>query len=180
MIQDITRIHEELEGFHEIILPHEFPSGTHIKYLTIKDTDEESFYLGGKYQGVGHNCLYLKDGYKRWSVPTKHFHRDGLVRYTTRFFVAKDPIQGCRKDVRELQETVMYQQELIDKLVIRLQTTESEKADMGAKIATYEPLIRESQDKMREMTRTIKDQDKVIVTYKKVIKQLSNSHPLVN
>ena len=181
MIQDISRIHEELEGFHEVSLPHEFPRGIHIKYLTMKPNDEESFYPGGGFQGVGHNCLYLKDGYKRWSVPTKLFHKDGLVRYTTRFFVPQDPsnLQECRKDVKELQDTVMYQQELIDKLVARLQMVEEEKAETHGKAETYESLIHESKEKLLEMVQTIKGQDKQLQTYKHIIQQLSNSHPLI-
>ena len=181
MIQDITRIQEELEGFQEVEMPFTFPKEIHIKYLTVTDKDGESFYPGGTFQGIGNHCLYLKDGYKRWSVPTKLFHKDGLVRYTTRFFVPKDSsnIQECRQDVRELQETVMYQQELVDKLVNRLKTVEEERSDASGKLMTYESLIRESQDKMREMSHAIKDQDKQLHTYKKIIKQLSQSHPLV-
>ena len=60
MIQDITRIREELEGYVEVKLPYEFAKDIHIKYLTLKKNHEdESFYPGGCYQGLGNNCIFM-------------------------------------------------------------------------------------------------------------------------
>ena len=176
MIQDIYRIQEELEGYHEIELPYEFSKGLSIKYLTMTKDEEESFYPGGRYQGMGHNCLYLTNDYKQWTVPMKLFHKDGSTRFQTRFFVPKDTsnLKECNMDVKELTDTVLYQQEIIEKLVARLQLVETERVHDTEKVTTYEDLLSQSREKLQEMVTTLRSQEDQLSQYKTIIKQLSS------
>ena len=175
MIKDITKIHRELQGFHEIELPYEFPPQIHIKYITLKD-EEESFYIGGMYQSMGHNCLFLKHKSKTWKVPLYLYTKQGQIRYTTRLFIPDktDPHQGIQEtDIAELQATVDYQQTIIERLTETLKDKEDLQKELISDKQTYEELLQPNRYHLKQLSLDIRDKDKEIQKYKQVIQMIS-------
>jgi len=185
MIQDITRIREELEGYVEVTLPYEFAKDIHIKYLTLKKTQgDESFYPGGCYQGVGNNCIFMSNSYKRWSVPICYYTKDGQVRYHTRFFIPEHPTDTntASDTVSDTQthETLRYQQEIIEKLVAEIKETRQARKGLLEEKQTYEEMLQKNRYRLKELSVENRDKDKQIQTYKDIIQKLSQSHPLMS
>ena len=175
MIKDITRIHQELQGFNEIELPYEFPPQIHIKYITLKD-DEESFYIGGTYQSMGHNCLFLKHKSKTWKVPLYVYTKQGKIRYTTRCFIPDkiNPNQEISEnDITELRDTVEYQQTIIERLTETLSEKEDLQKELISDKQTYEELLQQNRYHLKQLSLDIRDKDKEIQKYKQVIQMIS-------
>ena len=185
MIQDITRIREELEGYVEVTLPYEFAKDIHIKYLTLKKNQgDESFYPGGCYQGVGNNCIFMSNSYKRWSVPICYYTKDGQVRYHTRFFIPEHPTEtNTASDASsdtQTHETLRYQQEIIEKLVAEIKETRQARKGLLEEKQTYEEMLQKNRYRLKELSVENRDKDKQIHKYKDVIQKLSQSHPLMS
>lgn len=178
MIQDITKIREELEGYIEVKLPYEFPRDVHIKYLTLKNKADESFYPGGCYQGVGNNCIFLSNSYKRWSVPLYFYTKEGEVRYSTRFFVPED-ISGEVGESSEMYERLHYQQEIIEKMIQEIKTTRHEMQRLTEEKKTCEEMLQGTRDRFKELVNSVRDRDTQIQKYKDIVQKLSQSHPLM-
>ena len=185
MIQDITRIREELEGYVEVTLPYEFAKDIHVKYLTLKKNHEdESFYPGGCYQGLGNNCIFMSNSYKRWSVPICYYTKDGQVRYQTRFFIPEHTTGSTTgsEAVSDTQthETLRYQQEIIEKLVAEIKETRQMRKSLLEEKQTYEEMLQKNRYRLKELSVENRDKDKQIQTYKDIIQKLSQSHPLMS
>lgn len=122
MIKDINKIREELIGFVEVDVPYPFSKNENIKYITMKK-DSESFFVGGSFVGLGNNCIMLQNNFRKWSVPTVIFNKKGDISYKSRFFII-DKIEEDKKD--KDNETIEFQQDIINKLGDRVQELENE------------------------------------------------------
>lgn len=126
MIKDIETIKRYLIGYNEVELPYSFKHAEEIKYITLKNNNE-SFYIGGTFVGLGNNCIILKNNFKRWSVPTFIFNKDGDIDYKSRFFVKENSdLDECHKVNKELIDSIKFQQKIIDTLVEKNSNLEKE------------------------------------------------------
>ena len=195
MIQDITRIREELEGFKEIQFPYEFSSSDHIKYITLKG-DKESFYPGGTYVSVGPNCITVKNTYKQWSIPLCKYTKEGHVKYKTRLFIHdSDKISGDEKDnkdnkhnkhnkhnhrtdindIKERNDTIAFQQHIIEQLTNQLQTYRQQNEQLVECKQTYEELLQKNRFHLKQLSIDLRDKDEHIQKYKQVIQSAIDS-----
>lgn len=181
MIQDITRIREELEGYVEVTMPYAFPEDIHIKYLTLKKNHEdESFYPGGCYQGLGNNCIFMKNSYKRWSVPICFYTKDGQVKYATRFFISETVAEApVSDDSTDMNERLQYQQEIIEKLVKEIKESRHTMKTLLEDKQTYEEMLQKNRYHLKELSIENRDKDKQLKKYQDIIQKLSASHPLM-
>ena len=126
MIKDIETIKKYLIGYNEVELPYSFKYGEDVKYITIRNSDE-SFYIGGSFVSLGNNCIILKNNFKTWSVPTLIFNKDGDINYTSRFFIKENcELDACYKTNKKLENTIIFQQKIIDKLGNKISNLEKE------------------------------------------------------
>jgi len=186
MIQDLTKIREELEGFVEVTLPYEFPKGIHLKYITLKkNKEDESFYPGGSYHGIGNNCLFVKNSYKRWSVPIHFLTKDGQIQYRTRFFIPETCENNTHEDhedheeIQELRETTQYQQTIIEKMTEEIKESRYLVKSLYEDKQTYEEMLQTNRYRLKELSVAGRDKDEQIEKYKQVIQKLSVSHPMM-
>lgn len=124
MSKDISIIREELATCEEVILPFTFSPGSWIKYITIKDEDEV-FYTGGEYSGMGNHKIYLTNKSKKWAVPTCYRDDDGTTLYKSRFFIDVQKTKQESKDEKEDMKIIKSQQKIIDKLTTKLKDLEN-------------------------------------------------------
>ena len=184
MIQDLTKIREELEGFVEVSYPYDFPRDIPVKYITLKKNQEdESFYPGGCYQGLGNNCLFLKNSYKRWSVPIHFLTKDGQVHYQTRLFIpedyeTKESIHGST-ELQQLQQTIDYQQNIIEKMTEELKDKRQVVQGLLEDKQMYEEMLQKNRYHLKELSISGRQKDEMIEKYQQVIQKLSVSHPMM-
>jgi hypothetical protein len=145
-ITDINIIRQALKGCEEVTLPYKFTKGLRIKYITVKGEDE-SFYDGGVFDGMGNHVIFIQKGSTRTSVPTCIRNDDGEVVYRSRFFI--DPNNTtCEEKQTELEKTVLAQQKVIEKIAEQLKLLEESKANLQAEQCD---LVNLYQDKVDEV-----------------------------
>lgn len=72
MIQNIETIKKELKNHIEIDIIYPIVPGTIVKYITLNDDNEESFYLGGEFVKKGYEKIFIRKGNLTWAVKTKY------------------------------------------------------------------------------------------------------------
>ena len=181
MIKDISIIREELIGFAEVEMPYDFPKGCHIKYITMKN-DEESFSTGGKYCNICNDFIILENNGSSWRVPICIRNKYGDIIYQTKFFILENPendIQGGggdkKEDKKELNETIEYQQSIIEKLIERIKEVEIQKHELSEKVSSYEELLQEGRFKLKELSLQLKEKTNKLNQYEELIPKLYNS-----
>ena len=175
MIKDISKIREELKGYEEVDLPYEFYKGCHIKYITLKG-DDESFYTGGKFKYFGDNCIFLENKCRSWSVPTIKKNKDGSINYNSRFFIKEKQEEICDKKIEDLNNTINFQQSIIEKMSERLKELEITQLSLINEKREYEDLLQQNRYNYKEKCIENEEQKKIIKKYEKAIQKLSNSH----
>jgi len=157
MIKDISLIQKELKGYVEVELPFEFQYNTHIKYITLKDNDE-AFFQGGKFKGLGNDCILLTNQYRNWSVPICNRLKDGSICYESRFFIQEEKLKKCTQENDDLQKKIIFQQNIIQKLTNQLQE--------------YEHLLQENRYSLKDKSIECREKEKEIKQLKYLIHQL--------
>ena len=178
MIKDISIIREELNNFIEIKMPYEFEKECHIKYITLKN-GEESFYTGGNFLTYGNDCLLLKNKNRTWSVPMCFRNKDGSIKYESRFFIPEKIEEKCDKIVEELNDTINFQQSIIEKLTDQLKNIEIHRKQLIDTNQEYEELLQQNRYNLKELSIQSREKDKKILQYEEIIQKLSQSHPLM-
>jgi hypothetical protein len=112
---DVDVIREKLKDYVEVEDVFDLKRNCYVKYITLKD-DEEQFFEGGKYVKMGNNTIMLLKGIIRRNVPIVYKRKDGRIYYRTRFFM-KETLEMNRKNFDELLEIVESQQQVINKLL---------------------------------------------------------------
>ena len=97
MTTDISRIRQSLKECEEVTRPYKFPYKCWIKYITIKGEDE-AFYEGGQYVGMGDHKIFLINKGKRLCAPTCVRSDDGDILYKSRFFIDSKKTADCADD----------------------------------------------------------------------------------
>ena len=177
MIKDISKIREELKGYEEVELPYEFDKGCHIKYITLKG-DDESFYTGGKFKYFGNDKIFLENKCKTWSVPIVKKNKDGTIYYNSRFFIKEKDEEICDKKIEDLNNTINFQQSIIEKMSERLKELEITKVSLINEKREYEDLLQQNRYNYKEKCIENEEQKKIIKKYEKAIQKLSNSHSM--
>ena len=177
MIKDISKIREELKGYEEVELPYEFDKGCHIKYITLKG-DDESFYTGGRFKYFGNDCIFLEYKCKTWSVPIVKKNKDGTIYYNSRFFIKEINEEKCDKKIEDLNNTITFQQSIIEKMSERLKELEITKVSLINEKRENEALLQQNRYNYKEKCIENDEQKKIIKKYENAIQKLSNSHSM--
>ena len=186
MIKDITLIRKELEGFAEVEMPYDFTKGCLIKYLTLKNND---IVLNiGKFRAYEDNKIRLYSGLSDWPVRTCYRNPDGTIciekTKNIRFFICeseeneKNQRGGAPpkdKPVKELNEMIVYQQEILDKLAERMKTVETDKARLSNENNELQEMLNENQMRFQSIVQRLKQAEEKNCTYKEVIHNLVHS-----
>ena len=181
MIKDLSIIRKELENHVEVQLPYEFHKNCHIKYITMKD-NEESFSTGGKFCSFCNDLLILQNNGPSWSVPICIRNKCGDIIYQTKFFIPENTNEliiqeggGSKKDNKELEDTIDYQQSIIKKLIERVKEVEIQKNELLEKVISYEELLQEGRYKLKELAIELKEKTNKLDHYEELIPKLYNS-----
>ena len=178
MIKDISIIRKELDNFIEVSLPYDFKKNCLIKYITLKN-NEESFYKGGRFQNLGNDCLILSNNSRTWSVPTCFRNKDGSIDYISRFFIEENEETTCDKEKKELQNTIQFQQSIIEKLTKKLEDIELQKKYILDEKSDYEELLQQNRYHFKELSIQSREKDEQLKKYEDIIQKLSASHPFM-
>jgi len=135
MSNELTKIRQSLKNCEEVTLPYKFPYKCWIKYITIKGEDE-AFYEGGQYVGMGDHKIFLINKGKQLCAPTCIRSDDGDILYKSRFFIDLNK-DDCSLKKDKLEEVIKTQQKVIQKMSKQLklledkhQQTQSENYDL--------------------------------------------------
>ena len=135
MSNELTKIRQSLKNCEEVTLPYKFPYKCWIKYITIKGEDE-AFYEGGQYVGMGDHKIFLINKGKQLCAPTCIRSDDGNILYKSRFFIDLNK-DDCSLKKDKLEEVIKTQQNVIQKMSKQLklledkhQQTQSENYDL--------------------------------------------------
>lgn len=178
MIKDIAKIKEHLVGFVEVSANHEFVRGDHVSYIKRKGP-EESFYPGGEFQGKGDNCVFLAKKGSRWKVPLSERHPDGSEKYRCRLFVKQVDTPIASEDVQELNQTIQYQQGIIEKLGETLKQLEFQKHALSEQLCECQELLSQTRGNLKEAVRRLHEKEQLVANYQDLIQKLSQSHPMM-
>ena len=123
MTTDLSKIRQSLKHCEEVELPYPFLKKCWIKYITIKGEDE-AFYEGGHYLGMGDHKIFLLNKGKRLTAPTCVRSDDGHILYKSRFFIDTQKTDECQIKQGELDKVVKAQQKVIQKMSEQLKLVE--------------------------------------------------------
>ena len=149
-ITDINIIRQSLKGCEEVCLPYKFSKGLRIKYITVKGEDE-AFYDGGLFDGMGNHVIFIKNGTTRVRVPTCIRNDDGEVVYRSRFFIDPSNDTSCEEKKTELEKTVLAQQKVIEKIAEQLKLLEESKVNLQAEHYELVNLYQDKVDEVKEL-----------------------------
>lgn len=149
-ITDINIIRQSLKDCEEVSLPYKFSKGLRIKYITVKGEDE-AFYDGGVFDGMGNHIIFIKNGSTRARVPTCIRNDDGEIVYRTRFFIDPRNDTSCEEKKTELEKTVLAQQKVIEKISEQLKLLEESKANLQAEHYDLVNLYQDKVDEVKEL-----------------------------
>lgn len=187
MIKDLSIIREHLEGYVEIEMPYDFIRDCHVCYITceLDENNEiigESFFPGGKFKRKCNDIIFLQNGgpEKRVSICKRNNH--GEIIYQSRFFIKenneeKEQLGGGKniKKEKDLEETINYQQNIIEKLIERIKEIEIQKNKCEETISTYEELLQENRYKLKELSIQLREKTNKLDHYEELIPKLYNS-----
>lgn len=178
MIKDLNKIRKELDGYEIIDLPCDLNNECHIRYITLDKNENESFYLGGKFERLGNNVVVLKNNFKTWSVPIHKYNPDGSINYTTRFYNKKEEDKECEKEKKELIETIHFQQSIMEKMKDRLTELELIKKKLTEEKIEYEQLLQQNRYNLKEKCIELREKNKKLEDYDIIVQRLTNSHQM--
>ena len=172
-------------------MPYDFDRGCDIQYVTCGldnegeiDINTESFYPNCKFIRRCNDILVVESNGQTKNVSIWRRDKIGNIIYTSRFFILESDnnlnnlqIGGdkSKEDTKDLKDTIIYQQSIIEKLTERVKYVEIEKHETQEKILTYEELLQEGRYKLKEMSLELKEKTDKLNHYEKLIPKLINS-----
>lgn len=118
MSQDIAFIKKTLQNHEEVDSPYDLIIGDHVKYITLKG-DDEYFYMGGEYKGMGDNIIFLKDKGKNIKVPLVYVDKEGHILYKTRLYTESE-CEFSEKEKQEYESIIQTQQRIIETMTEKI------------------------------------------------------------
>ena len=184
MIKDITLIRKELEGFAPVEMPYDFTKGCLIKYLSLKDND--IVMNSGNFRGYENNYIRLYSGSRDWPVRTCYRNSDGTICIEKtkhlRFFICEEEENERNKKggggpskekfSKELNEIIVYQQGILDKLAERMKTVETDKARLTNENNELQEMLHENQMRFQSIVQRLKEAEAKNFKYEEVIHNL--------
>ena len=120
---DIEDIKNKLKDYKEVTDIFDLKYMAPVKYITLND-DKEMFSNGGKYISMGDNVFNIKIGMVYKKIPIEFRNNKGKPYYKTRIF-SKDILPMTRNNFNELLEVVESQQQVINKLLKKINKYEN-------------------------------------------------------
>lgn len=183
MLQDLAKIHKELEGYVEVDSDYDFPKNVHIKYLTQKK-GTQGFCKGGKFKCRGNNSLILSTNVATWPVKLIHYNADASVGFVTRLFVPEDcencPTPSQSVSEKTLTQTIEYQQSIIEKMTDKIKQLETKNYEMQQHKQQYEQLLQQGRESLQKLQHKYQTSLEAVKESQHMIQKLSQSHPLMN
>ena len=96
----------------------------------------------------------------------------GIIKNTNEIIMTGG---GKKKDTKELEDTIEYQQSIIEKLIERVKEVEIQKNELLEKVTSYEELLQEGRYKLKELAIEIKEKTNKLNHYEELIPKLYNS-----
>ena len=175
MSTDMNIIRKSLHNCTEIIIPSPIAKGSIIKYITLKG-DNERFYQGGRYKQLGNNKIIIEKSGKSWSVPIHLYHKDGSIKYTSRFFI-ENKNDTCEETTKPLELIIQSQQDVITKMSEKLKELELEKYYISNDKENYEKILQRHKYDLKDKDMMINNLTDKCKQYESVIRKL---HYLIN
>ena len=189
MIKDLTKIRELLRDYVEVEMPYDFSKGCDIQYVTCGldsegniDINTESFYPNCKFIRRCNDILIVDFNGQPKNIQIYRRDKIGNIIYKSRFFILENnsnlnQIGGSKskEDLKDLKDTIEYQQSIIEKLTERVKHVEIEKHEVQEKISTYEELLQEGRYKLKKMSLELKEKTEKLDHYEELIPKLINS-----
>ena len=163
MSTDIEHIRNSLQQCEEVSLPYKFTPKCWIKYITLKN-DDEHFYEGGEYIGMGDHKIIISEGGRYKHIPTCTRTDDGEVIYTSRFFIDPRKLPACEKEKGDLLKTIKAQQQVVKRSSEQIKLLEEKSNEYQTD--NYE-LRTELQDKIQQIETLLNNEKK----YKLILSQ---------
>ena len=186
MIKDITLIRKELDGFAPVEMPYDFTKGCLIKYLSLKDND--IVMNSGRFRAYENDNIRLYGGPSDWLTRTCYRNSDGTICIEKtkhlRFFICeaeeneRNQSGGGKtkeKSSKELNEMIVYQQGILDKLAERMKTVETDKARLTNENNELQEMLHENQMRFQSVVQRLKEAADENIKYKEVIHNLLHS-----
>ena len=185
MIKDLTIIREHLVGYAEVEMPYDFANDCSIHYITCSidrdgNVSDESFYPDFKFKSRCNDILIVENKAFTKRVPICRRNKDGDIIYQSRFFIPETiednvAMVGGGKSNQESEDKISYQQEIIEKLIERVNEVEIQKHELSETISTYEDLLQEGRYKLKELSVSNREQKDKLDHYEELIPKLYNS-----
>ena len=195
MIKDLTKIRELLRDYVEVEMPYDFNKGCDIQYVTCGldsesniDINTESFYPNCKFIRRCNDILIVESNGQTKNVQIYRRDKGGNIIYKSRFFILENNTENLnqigdsqvgggksKEDLKDLKDTIEYQQSIIEKLTERVKHVEIEKHEIQEKISTYEELLQEGRYKLKQMSLELKEKTEKLNHYEELIPKLINS-----
>jgi hypothetical protein len=164
MSTDLNFIRNSLKGCEEITLPYKFPKKCWVKYITIKGEDE-AFYEGGVYDGMGNQVVLLKNGKSRYRVPTYVRSDDGEILYRSRFFIDPTFKDDCEAKKGQLEKTVKAQQTVIERMAEQIKCLEESKQETQSEHYELVSLLHDKDDQIKSLLEKEKKYKLLLMKY---------------
>jgi len=188
MIKDLTKIRELLTDYVEVEMPYDFDKGCDIQYVTCGldsegNIDTDSFYPNCKFIRRCNDILIVDHKGQTKNVHICRRDKIGNIIYKSRFFILENNTENLnqigggksKEDLKDLKDTIEYQQSIIEKLTERVKHVEIEKHEIQEKISTYEELLQEGRYKLKQMSLELREKTEKLNHYEELIPKLINS-----
>ena len=191
MITKINLVLKELEGFRKVPMPHKFTKGCLIKYVTL--INNKPALKMGRFRRYENDNIWLYSDSRDWSVRTCYREPDGTINAAKtnniHFHIEKQKPkanEGAQqnqsggapskeKRVKELDEMIVYQQNILDKLAERMKIIEIDKARLVNERDDLEEMLRQNQMNFQSIVQRLKEAEAENIKYKEVIHNLIHS-----
>ena len=150
MTTDISKIRQSLNNCEEVTLPYKFPQKCWIKYISVKGEDE-AFYEGGQYLGMGDQKIFLMNKGKRLTAPTCIRSDNGEILYKSRFFIDPTKTTECSIKKDQLDKVVKAQQKVIQKMSEQLKLVEDKNHQIQCDIYDLVSTLEEKDKEIKEL-----------------------------
>jgi len=150
----LSKIRESLKNCEEVTLPYKFPYKCWIKYITVKGEDE-AFYEGGEFMGMGDHKIFLNNKGTRLYAPTCVRSDDGEILYKSRFFI--DPVKTTERvsegdnKKKELNKIISAQQKVIQKMSQQLKILEDKALEIKVENYDLRSSLEETEHQVKEL-----------------------------
>ena len=154
MLQDLAKIHKELEGYVEVDSDYDFPKNVHIKYLTqkkgIRDFCKgENSNVVGQLIDIVYQCCDM-------ACQVDTLQCRCICRICNTFncplrLIVKSSHTFSIISEKTLTQTIEYQQSIIEKMTDKIKQLETKNYEMQQTKKQYEQLLQQGRESLQQL-----------------------------